>query len=51
VIKNTTATYTTITGGSYTVTRPEGGELEIEPVVTAGGDIKFNVSMELVEDS
>ena len=50
-IKNTTATYVSIENTSHTVTQPDGAELEVEPVVTAGGDIKFNVSMELVEDS
>jgi aromatic ring-opening dioxygenase catalytic subunit (LigB family) len=50
-IKNTTAIYVSIRNTSHTVTRPDGGELEITPVVTAAGDIKFNVSMELVEDS
>lgn len=50
-IKNTTATYVSIRNTSHTVTRPDGGELEVTPVVTGGGDIKFNVTMELVEDS
>jgi hypothetical protein len=50
-IKNTTATYVSIRNTSHTVTRPDGGELEVTPVVTAAGDIKFNVTMELVEDS
>lgn len=50
-IKNTTAVYVSIRNTSHTVTRPDGGDLEVTPVVTAGGDIKFNVSMELVEDS
>jgi hypothetical protein len=50
-IKNTTATYVSIRNTSHTVTRPDGAELEIVPVVTAGGDIKFNVTMELIEDS
>jgi hypothetical protein len=50
-LRNTTATFTDIRNLSYTVTRPEGGELDIQPQVTAGGDIKYNVSMELVEDS
>lgn len=56
-IKNTTATYEDITSSNYVVTRPEGGELEIEPVITAPltagaqGEIKYNVTMELIEDS
>jgi hypothetical protein len=50
-IKNTTATYLSIRGGSYEVTRSDGGEMEVTPVVTAGGDIKFHISFELIEDS
>jgi len=50
-IKDTTATYVSIEGVSYTVTQPEGAKLDIKPVVTAGGDIKFHITMELVEDS
>jgi hypothetical protein len=50
-IKNATAVYVSIRNTSHTVTRPDGGELEVTPVNTAGGDIKFNVTMELVEDS
>jgi hypothetical protein len=50
-IKNTTAVYLSIRGTNHTVTRPEDGELAVTPVVTAGGDVKFHVSMELVEVS
>jgi hypothetical protein len=50
-IKNQTATYTDIRNLSFTVTRPDGGELDVQAVVTAGGDIRYNVSMELLEDS
>jgi hypothetical protein len=50
-IKNTTATYVSIRGGSYEVTRSDGGEMDVTAVVTAGGDIKFHVSFELIEDS
>jgi hypothetical protein len=50
-IKNATAIYTSIRNMTHTVTRTDGGELEITPVVTAAGDIKYNVTMELVEDS
>ena len=50
-LRSSTATFTDIRNLSYTVTRPEGGELDIQPQVTAGGDIKYHVSMELVEDS
>jgi hypothetical protein len=50
-IKNATATYVSVRNTSHTVTRPEDGELDITPVVTGGGDLKFHVSMELIEDS
>lgn len=50
-IKNTTATYISIRGQSFTVTQPDGATLDVTPVVTAGGDIKFNVEMDLEEDS
>ena len=51
-IKNTTATYTDIEGNSYTVTQPEvGAKLEVEPEVTASGEIAYHVSLELKEDS
>jgi len=50
-IKASTATYVSVRSTSHTVTRPEGGELEVVPVVTAGGDLKFHVAMELQEDS
>ena len=50
-IKNATATYVSIENSSHTVTQPDGAELEVTPRVTAGGDIKFDVTMELIEDS
>lgn len=50
-VKDTTGTFLSIENVSYTVTRPDGAELRVDAVVTAGGDIKFNVAMELVEDS
>lgn len=50
-VKDTTGALTWIDGANYTVTRPEGGELEDEAVVTAGGDIKYNASLSLIEDS
>lgn len=50
-IKNATATYISIRGQSFTVTQPDGATLDVTPVVTAGGDIKFNVEMDLEEDS
>jgi len=50
-IKNATAVYVSIRNTSHTVTRPDDGELEVTPMVTGDGDIKFNVSMDLVEDS
>jgi hypothetical protein len=33
------------------VIQPDNAELEITLVVTAGGDIKYHVAMELVEQS
>jgi len=50
-IKNATATYVSVRNTSHTVTRPEDGELDVTPVVTAGGDVKYHVSMDLIEDS
>lgn len=50
-IKNTTATYTSIRNTNHTVTQPDGAELKVTPRVVAGGDIKFDIEMELVEDS
>lgn len=50
-IKNATATYVSIENTSHTVTRPDGGEPDVMPIVTAGGDVKFNLSLELIEDS
>lgn len=50
-IKNTTAAYVSVRNTSHTVTRPEGGELDVTPVVTSAGDLKFHISMELIEDS
>lgn len=50
-IKNATAVYVSVRNTSHTVTRPEDGELDVTPVVTGGGDLKFHVSMELIEDS
>jgi hypothetical protein len=50
-IKNTTATYVSVRNTSHTVTQPDGAELSITPVVTGGGDLKFHIEMELVEDS
>jgi hypothetical protein len=50
-IKNTTATYISIENTSHTVTRPDGGAPKVTPVVTGGGDIKFNVELDLIEDS
>lgn len=50
-IKNTTATYVSIENTSHTVTQPDGATLDVDPVVTAQGEIAFNVSIELVEDS
>jgi len=50
-VKNATAAYVSVRNTAHTVTRPEGGELDVTPVVTAGGDIKYNVTMDLVEDS
>ena len=50
-IKNTTAVYTSIENTTHTVTRPDGGAPKITPVVTAGGDIKYNVEFDLIEDS
>lgn len=50
-IKNATATYVSVRNTSHTVTRPEDGELDVTPVVTVAGDLKFHVSMELIEDS
>jgi hypothetical protein len=50
-IKDTTAVYVSIRNTSHTVTRTDGGEMSVTPVVTGGGDIKFNVSFDLIEDS
>jgi len=50
-IKNATATYVSVRNTSHVVTQPDGAQLEVTPVVTALGDLKFHVSMELVEDS
>ena len=50
-IKNATATYTDIRAITYTVTRPDGGELDVQAAVVANGEIRYNVTMELVEDS
>lgn len=50
-IKNTTATYVSIENASHTVTRPEGGKPRVTPRVTAGADIKFDVELDLIEDS
>jgi hypothetical protein len=45
------ASFTTMTGTTYQVIQPDNAELEITLVVTAGGDIKYHVAMELVEQS
>lgn len=50
-IKNATATYVSVENASHTVTRPEGGTPKVTPVVTAGGEIKFDVEIDLIEDS
>ena len=50
VIKNATALYTSINGNIHQVTQPDGAVLDIQPVVTAGAQIRYHVSMELVED-
>lgn len=50
-IKDTTASYTSIENVTYTVTRPDGGEMAITPEVVAGGEIEFHVTLDLVEDS
>jgi hypothetical protein len=50
-VKDATASYKSIENVTYTVTRPDGGEMTVDPVVTAAGDVKFNVTIELIEDS
>lgn len=51
-IKNTTATYVSVENTSHTVTQPDvGTELDVTVVVTAAGELKFHVGMELLEDS
>lgn len=50
-IKNATASYTSIANTTHTVTQPDGAELDVSPVVAAGGEILYHVSMVLVEDS
>src|SRR4030095_911219 len=49
-IKTTTATYVSVRIPSHTVTQPDGADLSVTPVVTAAGDLKFHIEMELVED-
>lgn len=50
-IKNTTGTYLSVENVSYTVTRPEGGEMDVTVEVVAGGELSFHVSLELIENS
>jgi hypothetical protein len=50
-IKNTTATYVSVRNTSHTVTQPDSATLDVTPVVTAGGDLKFHIQLDLVEDS
>lgn len=50
-IKNATATYTSIENTSHTVTQPEGASMRVTPRVTASGDIKFDIELDLIEDS
>ena len=50
-IKNATAPYISVRNTLHTVTRPEDGEMEVEIVLAAGGHLRFNVTLELVEDS
>lgn len=48
-VKNTTGTFVPPDGGSYTVTRPEGGRLSATMKKIAAG-IVYDVSFELIED-
>lgn len=51
-IKNTTATYVSVTNTSHTVTQPEvGAGLDVALEVTAAGELAYHVSLELKEDS
>ena len=50
-IKNTTATYVSIENTSHTVTQPDGASLKVKPLVSAAGEIIFDVECDLVEDS
>lgn len=50
-VKNQTALYVDIRNLGFTVTRPDGGELDVQAVVVANGEILYNVTMELIEDS
>lgn len=50
-IKNTTGTYLSVENVSYTVTRPDGGEMDVTVEVVAGGELAFHVAIELLEDS
>lgn len=49
LVKDTTATFVSIENTSYTVTRPDRGELDVTPVVVAGGEIEYHVGMQLIE--
>ena len=48
-IKNATATYTNIRNVNFTVTQPDNADMSVTPVVTAGGDIKYNIELDLEE--
>lgn len=50
-IKNATATYVSIENSSHTVTRVNDGRMNVTPRVTAQGEIAFDVSFDLIEDS
>lgn len=50
-IKNATATYLSVENASHTVTQPEGAEMDVQVEVTAGGELAYHVSLELLEDS
>jgi hypothetical protein len=48
-VKNTTGTFVPPDGGSYTVTRPEGGRITARLKKIAAG-IVYDVSFDLIED-
>lgn len=51
-IKNTTATYVSVTNTSHTVTQPEvGAELDVTVVTVNAGHMRYHITMELLEDS